>query len=67
MSVEDEIHFLVGCKTFLSLQNDLLFKVKDVMENNYARLIDRKKFTYILTNPSLPPLIAKYFIRAMEQ
>ena len=67
MSIEDEMHFLVDCKTFLPLRSDLLVKVEDITENINVRRMEKKVlFTYLLTNPRVPPLIAKYLTRAME-
>ena len=66
MSIEDEMHFLVDCKTFLPLRSDLLVKVEDITENINVRRMEKKVlFTYLLTNSSIAPLIARYLTRAM--
>ena len=66
MSIEDEMHFLVDCKTFLPLRSGLLVKVEDITENIDVRRMEKKVlFTYLLTNSSIAPLVARYLTRAM--
>ena len=60
--IEDELHFLLECKVYRTLQNELFEKA--VMEdNNFANLGKNEKFVFLMTCPEIVPHTAGYINR----
>ena len=60
------VYSILYIDAFLPLRSDLLVKVEDITENINVRRMEKKViFTYLLTNSSIAPLIARYLTRAM--
>ena len=63
--VEDEMHFLLNCKTFKLHRRKLFEKANENLRYFY-RLNDKAKFIALLNNPKLTLCIGKYLCRTME-
>ena len=63
--VEDEVHFVVKCKTFSHLREEILEKcIRSSM--NFDYYTDKEKFIFILTNEQLETSVAKFCFLANE-
>ena len=63
--VEDERHFLLDCKSFSKLRNDLFHKTGNtVISFPYAN--KSQKFDILMRNTYLSPLTAQYITKALE-
>ena len=63
--IEDECHFLLECKSYSKLRNDLFYKTgKTVISFTYAN--KSQKFDILMTNTYLSSLTAQYTTKALE-
>ena len=63
--VEDEMHFLLDCKCFSSLRNDLLDKIQS--ENQLFPHVDNtEKFVILMCSKNIIPITAKYIFRSFQ-
>ena len=60
--LEDELHFLLECKTFEALREELLIETSKI-ENTILQIENRQKFLMLLTNPIIIHLTADYISR----
>ena len=57
--VEDEIHFVVKCKTYCQLRREILNKC--IYYNaNFEYYSDKEKFVFLLTNQHLQTMVAEF-------
>ena len=63
--VEDEMHFLLDCKCFSSLRNDLLVKIHS--ENQLFPHVDNKeKFVILMCFKNIIPITAQYIFQSFQ-
>ena len=66
-SIEDEIHFLIRCKTYSNHRKKLFDNIQNkVGEVGFAGMNDETKFIFIMNNISVAPLIAKHLSQTFE-
>ena len=66
-SIEDEIHFLLSCRTYTVLRNDLLDTVEETLKNENLERNDSKiMIKYLLGNTEIAPVVAKYLNKTLE-
>ena len=63
--VEDEIHFVVKCKTYDNLRKPL-FELCADLKQNFDHYTDQDKFVFILTTEYLQITLAKFVFLAEE-
>ena len=64
---EDEAHFLLSCRTYTVLRDDLLSTVDEKLKEQRLRGADRKiMLKYLLGNTDIAPIVAKYLRKTME-
>ena len=63
--VEDEMHFLLNCKTFKLHRRKLFEKANENLRYFY-RFNDKAKFIALLNNPKLTLCIGKYLCQTLE-
>ena len=66
--IEDELHFLVNCKMFAPLREELMQKyVQNTLTGTiFKEMTDQGMLTTLLENIEIAPLVAKYLTRSME-
>ena len=66
-SIEDEIHFLTGCKTYSVPREKLMNKIQDKIRSvSFRRMSDEQIFIFLMTRTSIAPLVAKYLTQTFE-
>ena len=63
--VEDELHFLIKCKTFEIFRQEL-FKTVQRKVYNFTHLSEKAKFLTLLINPKIMHYTCKYVHRTLE-
>ena len=64
---EDEIHFLLDCKTFVALRRNLLTDIKSELNlGNLIGMNDKEILKLLIGNLDIAPTVAKYLTRTME-
>ena len=61
--IEDELHFLIKCKQYKNLRNELYEKIDTPGFQNYT---DINKFTYLLTCGSIASIVGQFIIDAFD-
>ena len=65
--IEDELHFLVNCKMFAPLREELMNNVQYTLTGtNFKEMTDQGILIILLENIEIAPLVAKYLRRSME-
>jgi hypothetical protein len=62
--VEDEIHFLLECKCFMKLRNELFEKICQ-KNTSFPHIINAQKFVILMTDSNITPLTAQYIYRTL--
>ena len=66
-SIEDEIHFLIQCKTYSSHRIKLIDMVKNKVRTvRLTEMSDKAIFTFLMNNTLVAPLVAKYLSQTLE-
>ena len=63
--VEDEIHFLLECKTFQCQRNDFINIISDEVEN-FSNFHIKEKFRILMSDHTITFHTAKYIARMFE-
>ena len=66
LQIEDEIHFLLECPSYLNLQGQLFSKANEELPN-FRYLQNTQKFFQLMTNQKLTITTAKYIHKMMEK
>ena len=67
LNVEDEAHFLLHCRTFSVLRENLVDNtVVQTSNEEINRNGDRTMFGYLLGNTQISPIVAKHLRKSME-
>ena len=61
--IEDEIHFVIKCKTYHHLRKSLIEECRN-LKPNFQYYTDRQKFVFILTTEDLQIMLAKFVFLA---
>ena len=64
--MEDEAHFLLHCRTFSVLRENLVDTVVQTLNEEINRNDDRTMFGYLLGNTQISPIVAKHLRKSME-
>ena len=66
-SIEDEIHFLIGCKTYSSHRLKLIDRIKNKVRTvRFIEMSDKAIFTFLMNNTSVASLVAKHLSQTLE-
>ena len=66
-SIEDEIHFLIKCQTYLTHRETLFDMIKiKVRTVRFTEMSDKTLFTFLMDNSTIAPLVAKHLSRTQE-
>ena len=64
-TVEDEIHFIVTCKSFIKVRIETWEKISQKIPS-FQHLTDTQKFVLLMSDNSFISVIAQYICRALE-
>ena len=65
-NVEDETHFLLHCRNYMIIREDVLKIVVGTLNEELNRNDDKMMLRYLLGNTQISPVVAKYLRKTME-
>ena len=65
-NVEDETHFLLDCRTFRVLKENVLETFREKLSEELDRNNDEVMLRYLLGNIQISPIVSKYLRKTME-
>ena len=64
--IEDELHFLIICKQYKELRNELYEKIGKIYTLGFQYYTDINKFTHLLTCSSIASIVGQFVIDAFD-